>query len=113
MFAHKAEEEGILVVEAIMGHKPHLNYLLIPSVVYTWPEVSGVGYNEDQLKDKGIEYRKGKFPFFASGRARAAGDLDGFVKILADVRYGEVLGVHLLGARSADLIQQAAIAMQF
>jgi dihydrolipoamide dehydrogenase len=113
MLAHKAEEEGILAVETIKGHKPHLNYLLIPSVVYTWPEVSGVGYTENQLKDKGIGYRKGKFPFFASGRARAADDVEGFVKILADPRYGEILGVHVIGARSADLIQQAAIAMRF
>jgi dihydrolipoamide dehydrogenase len=113
MLAHKAEEEGIFAIETIMGNKPHLNYVLIPSVVYTWPEVAGIGYTENQLKDKGIGYRKGKFPFLASGRARAAGDIDGFVKILADVQYGEILGVHIIGARSADLIQQAAIAMQF
>lgn len=113
MLAHKAEEEGISVVETIKGHTHHLNYLLIPSVVYTWPEVAGIGYTENQLKDKGVEYRKGKFPFFASGRARAADDVDGFVKILADAQYGEILGVHIIGARSADLIQQAAIAMRF
>lgn len=113
MLAHKAEDEGITVIETIKGHRHHLNYLLIPSVVYTWPEVAGVGYTENQLRNKGIEYRKGKFPFFASGRARAADDVEGFVKILADAQYGEILGVHIIGARSADLIQQAAIAMRF
>lgn len=113
MLAHKAEEEATFVVESIKGQNPHLNYHTIPSVVYTWPEVSSVGYTEEQLKEKKIAYRKGKFPFLASGRARAADDLEGFVKVLASSRDGEILGVHIIGARSADLIQQAVIAMEF
>jgi len=113
MLAHKAEEEATYVVEGIKGQNPHLNYLTIPSVVYTWPEVSAVGYTEEELKEKNITYRKGKFPFLASGRARAADDLDGFVKVLARDKDGEILGVHIIGARSADLIQQAVIAMEF
>lgn len=113
MLAHKAEEEGTFVVESIKGQNPHLNYLTIPSVVYTWPEVASVGYTEEQLKEKNISYRKGKFPFLASGRARAADDLDGFVKVLASDKDGEILGMHIIGARGADLIQQAAIAMEF
>ncbi|HEY4324664.1 MAG TPA: dihydrolipoyl dehydrogenase [Mucilaginibacter sp.] len=113
MLAHKAEEEATFVVESIKGQNPHLNYRTIPSVVYTWPEVSAVGYTEEQLKERKIAYRKGKFPFLASGRARAADDLDGFVKVLASNSDGEVLGVHIIGARSADLIQQAVIAMEF
>jgi dihydrolipoamide dehydrogenase len=113
MLAHKAEEEATYVVEGINGGNPHLNYHTIPSVVYTWPEVSSVGYTEEQLKEKNIGYRKGKFPFLASGRARAADDLDGFVKVLASNQDGEILGMHIIGARSADLIQQAVIAMEF
>ena len=113
MLAHKAEEEATFVVEGIGGGNPHLNYHTIPSVVYTWPEVSSVGYTEEQLKEKNIAYRKGKFPFLASGRARAADDLDGFVKVLASDKDGEILGMHIIGARSADLIQQAVIAMEF
>ncbi|XZF15063.1 dihydrolipoyl dehydrogenase [Chitinophagaceae bacterium MMS25-I14] len=113
MLAHKAEDEGVFVAETIKGMTPHINYNLIPSVVYTWPEVAGVGYTEEQLKEKGIEYRKGKFPFLASGRARAADDLDGFVKVLSDSKYGEILGVQIIGARAADLIASATIAMEF
>ncbi|WP_118975838.1 dihydrolipoyl dehydrogenase [Taibaiella koreensis] len=113
MLAHKAEDEGVFVAETIKGLTPHINYNLIPSVVYTWPEVAGVGYTEEQLKEKGVSYRKGKFPFLASGRARAAGDLDGFVKVLSDDKYGEVLGVQIIGARAADLIAQAVTAMEF
>ena len=113
MLAHKAEEEATFVVEGIKGGNPHLNYHTIPSVVYTWPEVSSVGYTEEQLKEKNITYRKGKFPYLASGRARAADDLDGFVKVLASDKDGEILGMHIIGARSADLIQQAVIAMEF
>jgi dihydrolipoamide dehydrogenase len=113
MLAHKAEEEATFVVEGIKGGNPHLNYHTIPSVVYTWPEVSSVGYTEEQLKEKNITYRKGKFPFLASGRARSADDLDGFVKVLASDKDGEILGMHIIGARSADLIQQAVIAMEF
>lgn len=113
MLAHKAEEEGAFVAETINGKHPHIKYHLIPGVVYTWPEVAGAGYTEEQLKEKGIDYRKAKFPFIASGRARAADETDGFVKVLSDPKYGEVLGVHIIGARAADLIAQAVIAMEF
>lgn len=113
MLAHKAEEEGTFVAETINGQKPHINYDLIPGVVYTWPEVASVGYSEEQLKEKGIEYRKGKFPFSASGRARAAADTDGFTKVLTGTKYGEILGVHIIGARAADLIAQAVIAITY
>ncbi len=113
MLAHKAEDEGIFAVETIKGLSPHIKYQLIPNVVYTWPEVAGAGYTEEQLKEKGIAYNKGKFPFVASGRARAADDTDGFVKVLADPQYGEVLGVHIIGARAADLIGQAVMTMEF
>lgn len=113
MLAHKAEEEGTFVAETINGQKPHINYDLIPGVVYTWPEVASVGYSEEQLKEKGIEYRKGKFPFSASGRARAAADTDGFTKVLTGIKYGEILGVHIIGARAADLIAQAVIAITY
>lgn len=113
MLAHKAEEDAVFVAETIDGQKPHLDYHLVPSVVYTWPEVASVGYTEEQLKEKGIDYRVGKFPFSASGRARAAGDTSGFSKVLTDTKYGEVLGVHIIGARAADLIGQAVIGMQY
>ncbi|NML20254.1 dihydrolipoyl dehydrogenase [Pseudoflavitalea sp. G-6-1-2] len=113
MLAHKAEDEGIAVVDGLKGHQHKINYLRIPGVVYTWPEVAGVGYTEEQLKAEGIEYRKGKFPFLASGRARASDDTDGFVKVLSDPKYGEILGVHIIGARAADLIASAVIAMEF
>lgn len=113
MLAHKAEEEGSYVAEIINGQKPHINYGQIPGVVYTWPEVASVGFSEEQLKEKGIAYKKGKFPFSASGRARAANDTDGFTKVLTGVKYGEILGVHIIGARAADLIAQAVIAMTY
>jgi dihydrolipoamide dehydrogenase len=113
MLAHKAEEEGTMVAEIIAGQKPHINYNLIPGVVYTWPEVAAVGKTEEQLKDAGIAYKAGSFPFKALGRARAGGDLDGFVKILADAKTDEVLGVHMIGARCADLIAEAVTAMEF
>jgi dihydrolipoamide dehydrogenase len=113
MLAHKAEDEGVLVVDIIHGDKSHINYDRIPNVVYTWPEVASVGFTEEQLKKGNIEYRTGKFPFIASGRARAAGDTEGFVKILSDPKYGEILGVHIIGARAADLIAQSVIAMEF
>ncbi|MCC5938067.1 MAG: dihydrolipoyl dehydrogenase [Lunatimonas sp.] len=113
MLAHKAEEEGVFVVEQLVGQKPHINYLLIPNVVYTWPEVAGVGYTEEQLKDKGMAYKTGKFPFMASGRARASGDLDGLVKVLADAKTDEILGVHMIGPRVADMIAEAVVAMEF
>ncbi|SDW57956.1 dihydrolipoyl dehydrogenase [Flavobacterium degerlachei] len=113
MLAHKAEEEGTMVAEILAGQKPHIDYNLIPGVVYTWPEVAAVGQTEEQLKASGVEYKVGSFPFKALGRARASGDLDGFVKILADAKTDEVLGVHMIGARTADLIAEAVVAMEF
>jgi dihydrolipoamide dehydrogenase len=113
MLAHKAEEEGSFVAEIINGQLPHINYDLIPAVIYTWPEVASVGYTEEQLKEKEIAYKKGKFPFSASGRARAANDTEGFTKVLTGTKYGEILGVHIIGARAADLIAQAVIAITY
>jgi dihydrolipoamide dehydrogenase len=113
MLAHKAEEEGTMVAEILAGQKPHINYNLIPGVVYTWPEVAAVGQTEEQLKTAGVDFKSGSFPFKALGRARAGGDLDGFVKILADSKTDEVLGVHMIGARCADLIAEAVTAMEF
>lgn len=113
MLAHKAEEEGIMVAEHIAGQMPHINYLLIPGVVYTWPEVAAVGYTEEELKSNGTKYKKGTFPFKASGRARASMDTDGFVKVLADESTDEILGVHMIGPRVADMIAEAVVAMEF
>lgn len=113
MLAHKAEEEGVFVAETIAGQKPHIDYNLIPGVVYTWPEVAAVGKTEDELKEAGVAYKSGQFPFRALGRSRASADLDGFVKILADEKTDEVLGVHMIGARCADLIAEAVTAMEF
>ncbi|OXA84290.1 dihydrolipoyl dehydrogenase [Flavobacterium hercynium] len=113
MLAHKAEEEGTMVAEILAGQKPHIDYNLIPGVVYTWPEVAAVGQTEEQVKASGTEYKVGSFPFKALGRARASGDLDGFVKIIADAKTDEVLGVHMIGARTADLIAEAVTAMEF
>lgn len=113
MLAHKAEEEGVMVAEILAGQKPHINYDLIPGVVYTWPEVAAVGKTEEQLKEAGAKYKVGSFPFKALGRSRASGDVDGFVKILADETTDEVLGVHMIGARTADLIAEAVTAMEF
>ena len=113
MLAHKAEEEGVFVAETIAGQKPHIDYNLIPGVVYTWPEVAAVGKTEEQLKEAGVEYKAGSFPFKALGRSRASMDTDGFVKILADAKTDEVLGIHMIGARTADLIAEAVTAMEF
>lgn len=113
MLAHKAEEEGVMVAEFIAGQRPHIDYNLIPGVVYTWPEVAGVGKTEEQLKAEGIAYKAGSFPFKALGRARASADLDGFVKVLADAKTDEILGMHMIGARCADLIAEAVVAMEF
>jgi dihydrolipoamide dehydrogenase len=113
MLAHKAEEEGVYVAEQLAGQKPHINYNLIPGVVYTWPEVAAVGLTEEQLKEKGIKYKVGSFPFKASGRARASMDTDGFVKVLADETTDEVLGVHMIGPRTADMIAEAVVAMEY
>jgi dihydrolipoamide dehydrogenase len=113
MLAHKAEEEGVYVAELMAGQKPHVNYNLIPGVVYTWPEVAGVGPTEQELKQKGVQYKVGKFPFIASGRAKASNEKDGFVKVLADKNTDEILGVHMIGPRAADMIAEAVVAMEF
>ena len=113
MLAHKAEEEGVFVAEHIAGQKPHINYNLIPGVVYTWPEVASVGKTEEQLTSEGTAYKSGQFPMRALGRSRASMDLDGFVKVLADEATDEILGVHMIGARCADLIAEAVVAMEF
>jgi dihydrolipoamide dehydrogenase len=113
MLAHKAEEEGVMVAEFLAGQKPHIDYNLIPNVIYTWPEVASVGKTEEQLKEAGVNYKSGQFPMRALGRARASMDTDGFVKILADAATDEVLGVHMVGARVADLIAEAVTAMEF
>jgi dihydrolipoamide dehydrogenase len=113
MLAHKAEEEGVVVAEYLAGQKPHIDYNLIPGVVYTWPEVAAVGKTEDELKNADVAYKSGKFSMRALGRSRASGDIDGFVKVLADKTTDEILGVHIVGARAADLIMEAAVAMEY
>lgn len=113
MLAHKAEEEGTMVAELIAGQKPHINYNLIPGVVYTWPEVACVGKTEEQLKEAGVNYKAGQFAMRALGRARASMDIDGQIKVLADAETDEILGVHMIGARAADMIAEAVIAMEF
>ena len=113
MLAHKASEEGVLVAEQLAGQKPHINYNLIPGVVYTWPEVASVGKTEEQLKAEGVAIKVGNFPMRALGRSRASGDVDGFIKIIADEKTDEVLGVHMIGARAADMIAAAVTAMEF
>jgi dihydrolipoamide dehydrogenase len=113
MLAHKAEEEGVFVAEVIAGQHPHINYNLIPGVVYTWPEVSAVGQTEEQLIAAGIPYKSGKFPFKALGRARASTDVEGMVKVLAHAETDEILGVHMVGPRTADMIAEAVVAMEF
>ena len=113
MLAHKAEEEGVFVAETLAGQKPHIDYNLIPGVVYTWPEVAAVGKTEEQLKEEEVDYKVGQFPMRALGRSRASMDLDGFVKILADKTTDEILGVHMVGARAADMIAEAVVAMEY
>ncbi|TBR41078.1 dihydrolipoyl dehydrogenase [Marinomonas agarivorans] len=113
MLAHKASEEGVMVADIIAGHKAQMNYDCIPSVIYTHPELAWVGKTEQELKAEGIKYKAGKFPFAASGRAMAANDTDGFVKILADEATDRILGCHIIGGHAADLIAQAVIAMEF
>jgi len=113
MLAHKAEEEGVALAERIAGQHGHVNYGVIPGVVYTWPEVASIGETEEQLKARGVAYRVGKFPFTANGRARAMGDTDGFVKILADKATDRVLGAHIIGPDAGTLIAEIAIAMEF
>ncbi len=113
MLAHKAEEEGVFVAEAIAGQKPHIDYNLIPGVVYTWPEVAAVGQTEEQLKAAGIPYKVGKFPMKALGRSRASTDTEGMVKMLAHKDTDEILGMHIVGARAADLIAECVALMEF
>lgn len=113
MLAHKAEEEGVFVAETIAGQKPHINYNLIPGVVYTWPEVACVGKTEEQLIEEGISIKTGSFPMRALGRSRASGDIDGFVKIITNEKTDEILGIHMIGARAADMIAEAVVAMEF
>jgi dihydrolipoamide dehydrogenase len=113
MLAHKAEDEGIAVAEIIAGQAGHVNYEAVPSVVYTWPEVASVGRNEEELKAAGIDYRVGKFPFTANGRARAMAATDGFVKLLADKATDRLLGAHILGADAGTLIAELATAIEF
>lgn len=113
MLAHKAEEEGVYVAELIAGQKPHLNYNLIPGVVYTWPEAASVGKTEEELKEQGVNYKAGSFPVKALGRARASMDIMGMVKVLADAETDEVLGVHMVSARAADMIMEAVTAMEY
>lgn len=113
MLAHKAEEEGVYVAELLAGQKPHLNYNLIPGVVYTWPEVASVGRTEEQLKEEGVGYKVGQFPIKALGRARASMDIMGTIKVLADAETDEVLGVHMIAPRAADLIMEAVTAMEY
>lgn len=113
MLAHKAEEEGVVAAEVLSGQCPHIDYNLIPNVVYTWPEVAGVGQTEEQLKGANVPYKSGSFPFKASGRARASMDTDGSVKVLAHAESDEILGVHICGPRAADMIAEAVVAMEF
>lgn len=113
MLAHKAEDEGVAAAEFMAGQKPHINYDAIPSVVYTWPEVASVGRTEEQLKEAGIEYKAGKFPFMANSRGRSVGQTEGFVKILADAKTDEVYGVHIIGPDAGTLIAEAALAMEY
>jgi dihydrolipoamide dehydrogenase len=113
MLAHKAEDEGVALAEILAGQAGHVNYGVIPAIVYTWPEIASVGESEEELKARGQAYKVGKFPFMANGRARAMGDVDGFVKILADKETDRVLGAHILGPDAGTLIAEVAIAMEF
>ncbi len=113
MLAHKAEEEGVAAVEIMAGQKPHVDHNLVPGVIYTWPEVANVGKTEEQLKEAGVEYRSGKFPFMANSRGRSVGETDGFVKILADAKTDRVLGVHIIGPDAGTLIAEAVTVMEF
>ena len=113
MLAHKAEDEGVAVAEILGGESGHVNYDAIPSVVYTWPEVASIGKTEEQLKEEGVAFNKGKFPFMANGRARAMGDTNGFVKILADKKTDRVLGVHIIGPEAGTLIAEIGVGMEF
>jgi dihydrolipoamide dehydrogenase len=113
MLAHKAEEEGVALAEQLAGQKSHVNYATVPSVIYTWPEVASVGQTEEEIKESGREYRVGKFPFSANGRARCLDETEGLVKVLADARSDRLLGVHIFGPRASELIAEAVLAMEF
>ncbi len=113
MLAHKAEEDGVAAVEGMAGQKPHLDYNLVPGVVYTWPEVANVGKTEEELKAAGVEIKVGKFPFMANSRGRAIGQTDGFVKIIADAKTDRVLGIHILGPHAGTLIAEAVAVMEY
>src|SRR5205823_1236995 len=113
MLAHRAEDEGIACVEILAGKAGHVNYDTIPSVIYTWPEMASVGLTEEQLKQQGVAYRAGKFPFLANGRAKAMDETEGLVKILADTASDRVLGVHILGPRASEMIAEAVAIMEF
>ena len=113
MLAHKAEEEGVAFAEILAGKPGHVNYDTIPSVIYTWPEMSSVGLTEEQAKNRGLEYRTGKFLFKANGRARAMDETEGFVKVMADTKTDKVLGVHIIGPRASDMIAEAVAVMEF
>jgi dihydrolipoamide dehydrogenase len=113
MLAHKAEEDGVVAAERMTGQKSHIDYNLVPGVVYTWPEVAGVGKTEEQLKESGVDYKVGKFPFTANSRARSVGDTDGVVKVLADKRSDRVLGVHIIGPLAGDILAECVTVMEF
>ena len=113
MLAHKAEEEGVALAELLAGQAGHVNYDAVPAIVYTWPEIAGLGKTEEQLKAAGVSYRAGKFPFMANARARAMEATEGFVKILADAGTDQVLGVHIVGPAAGDLIQECVLAIEF
>jgi dihydrolipoamide dehydrogenase len=113
MLAHKAEEEGVAVAEMLAGQAGHVNYETVPSVIYTWPELASVGATEEQLKEKGVQYKAGTFQFSANGRAKAMGMTDGLVKVIADAKTDRLLGVHILGPRASDMLAEAVMAMEF
>ncbi|MCB9975026.1 MAG: FAD-dependent oxidoreductase, partial [Rhodospirillales bacterium] len=113
MLAHKAEDEGVILAEILAGQSGHIDYNLIPGVVYTWPEVANVGQTEEQLKEAGVEYKAGKFPFMANGRARAMNMVDGFVKILACAKTDRVLGAHMIGPNVGELMAEVVSVMEF
>jgi dihydrolipoamide dehydrogenase len=113
MLAHKAEDEGAVLAEILAGQKPHVNYDAIPAVIYTWPEVASVGKTEEELKGAGISYKVGKFPFTANSRARANGETEGFVKILADAKTDRMLGAHIIGPDAGTMIAELALAMEY
>ncbi len=113
LLAHKAEEEGVIAAEVIAGHKVHMDYKSMPSVVYTWPEIATVGLAEHEVKETGREYKTGKFPFSANGRARTMGETSGFVKFIADAKTDELLGCHIIGPNASDLIQEVVLAFEY